>query len=44
LGQFLESDGDPDLIIFIPFTASVKLKSISIIGGKEGTSPRNLKA
>ncbi|MQL94873.1 hypothetical protein Taro_027531 [Colocasia esculenta] len=42
---FLESnDGDPELLVFIPFTSDVKLKSISIVGGADGTSPSKMRA
>ena len=34
--------GDPDLIISIPFTSSVRVKSISVLGATEGTTPRDL--
>ncbi|XP_057813482.1 uncharacterized protein LOC131027440 isoform X1 [Cryptomeria japonica] len=41
----LESnEGDPELIVFIPFTSDVKIKSISIVGGTGGTSPSRLRA
>ncbi|ELR13777.1 thioredoxin family Trp26 family protein [Acanthamoeba castellanii str. Neff] len=40
----VESDTDEQLIIHIPFTASIKLKAINIIGGADGTSPGKLKA
>ncbi|CAM6039934.1 unnamed protein product [Sphagnum compactum] len=40
----LESnDDDPELILFIPFTTDVKIKSISIIGGSDGTSPSKMR-
>lgn len=42
---FLESnEGDPELIVFIPFTSDVKIKSISIVGGTGGTSPSKMRA
>ncbi|KAI3822017.1 hypothetical protein L1987_09598 [Smallanthus sonchifolius] len=42
---FLESnEGDPELIVFIPFTSDVKIKSISIVGGADGTSPNKMRA
>ncbi|KMZ61236.1 PITH domain containing 1 [Zostera marina] len=42
---FLESnEGDPELLVFIPFTSDVKIKSISIIGGASGTSPSKMRA
>lgn len=44
-GDHLESnDGDPELLVFIPFTSDVKIKSISIIGGADGTSPSKMRA
>ncbi|CAD5183265.1 unnamed protein product [Musa acuminata subsp. malaccensis] len=42
---FLESnDGDPELLVFIPFTSDVKIKSISVVGGSGGTSPSKMRA
>ncbi|XP_047970478.1 PITH domain-containing protein 1-like [Salvia hispanica] len=42
---YLESnEDDPELIVFIPFTSDVKLKSISIVGGADGTSPAKMRA
>ncbi|KAH0460022.1 hypothetical protein IEQ34_010685 [Dendrobium chrysotoxum] len=42
---FLESnEGDPELLVFIPFTSDVKIKSISVVGGAEGTSPSKMRA
>ncbi|XP_039116546.1 LOW QUALITY PROTEIN: PITH domain-containing protein 1 [Dioscorea cayenensis subsp. rotundata] len=42
---FLESnDGDPELIVFIPFTSDVKIRSISVVGGAGGTSPSKMRA
>lgn len=44
-GEHLESnDGDPELLVFIPFTSDVKIKSISIVGGSDGTSPSKMRA
>lgn len=41
----LESnDDDPELLLFIPFTCDVKIKSICIIGGHEGRSPSKMRA
>lgn len=41
----LESnDGDPELLIHIPFTTDVKLKAISVIGGRDGTAPLQMRA
>ena len=36
-------EDDPEIIIHVPCTCDVKLKSISVIGGSEGTSPSRLK-
>ncbi|XP_054818720.1 uncharacterized protein LOC129318142 [Prosopis cineraria] len=44
-GDYLESnEGDPELLVFIPFTSDVKIKSICIIGGADGTSPSKMRA
>ncbi|KAJ9069763.1 hypothetical protein DSO57_1015259 [Entomophthora muscae] len=43
LEKFVESDSDEQLIIFVPFTGMVKLKSITLRGGVEGASPSLLK-
>ena len=37
------NDGDPDLIIYIPFSAQVNLRSMTIIGGEDGMSPAKIK-
>ena len=42
--KFCDSnDGDPDLIIYIPFSAQVNLRSMTIIGGEDGMSPAKIK-
>eukprot|EP00124_Ichthyophonus_hoferi_P003132 Ihof_evm2s254 gene=Ihof_evmTU2s254 len=41
--KFLESDTDDQLIIFVPFTGVVKIKSIKIIGPEGDSHPKNLK-
>ncbi|BBG95103.1 Protein of unknown function D [Prunus dulcis] len=42
--EHLESnEGDPELLVYIPFTSDVKIKSISIIGGADGTSPSKMR-
>ena len=42
--NYLESNlNDPELIIYIPFKTSVKIKSFTMVGGEDGTSPSNLK-
>eukprot|EP00475_Leptophrys_vorax_P038015 TRINITY_DN66284_c0_g1_i1.p1 TRINITY_DN66284_c0_g1~~TRINITY_DN66284_c0_g1_i1.p1 ORF type:complete len:210 (+),score=24.84 TRINITY_DN66284_c0_g1_i1:142-771(+) len=38
------NDDDPELILFIPFTTDVKLKSIAVIGGADGCSPARMRA
>ncbi|KAJ3029695.1 PITH domain-containing protein 1 [Rhizophlyctis rosea] len=42
--QFVESDADEQLIIHVPFTANVKLKSIAIIADHSDQAPSKLKA
>uniref|UniRef100_A0A6N2L0E2 glycine hydroxymethyltransferase n=1 Tax=Salix viminalis TaxID=40686 RepID=A0A6N2L0E2_SALVM len=43
--EHLESnEGDPELLVYIPFTSDVKIKSIAIIGGTDGTSPSKMRA
>ncbi|RIB16202.1 galactose-binding domain-like protein [Gigaspora rosea] len=42
--NFVESDVDEQLILFIPFTGSVKLKSISIKSGPGNSCPSKMKA
>eukprot|EP01064_Diplonema_japonicum_P023725 TRINITY_DN34131_c0_g1_i1.p1 TRINITY_DN34131_c0_g1~~TRINITY_DN34131_c0_g1_i1.p1 ORF type:complete len:242 (+),score=36.41 TRINITY_DN34131_c0_g1_i1:53-727(+) len=34
-GDFIESDADEELLLYIPFTEVVKIKAISILGGEE---------
>ena len=42
--QALDSnEDDPELILFIPFTESVTIKSICLSGGTEGTHPKRMK-
>ena len=42
--EFLESNkGDPELLIYIPFNSAVKMKSMTMIGGEDGTSPATIK-
>ncbi|XP_048435747.1 PITH domain-containing protein 1 isoform X2 [Pyrus x bretschneideri] len=44
-GGHLESnEGDPELLVYIPFTSDVKIKSISVVGGVDGTSPSKMRA
>ncbi|KAJ0986570.1 hypothetical protein J5N97_004926 [Dioscorea zingiberensis] len=42
-GVLESNDGDPELIVFIPFTSDVKIKSISVVGGAGGTSPSKMR-
>ncbi|XP_075486710.1 uncharacterized protein LOC142526299 isoform X3 [Primulina tabacum] len=44
LGHLESNNGDPELIVFIPFTSDVKIKSISVVGGADGTSPSKMRA
>ncbi|TPX69610.1 hypothetical protein SpCBS45565_g02347 [Spizellomyces sp. 'palustris'] len=44
LTKYVESDADEQLIINIPFTASIKLKSIAIFGGPGDKTPSRMKA
>lgn len=37
--QFVESDCDAELLINIPFTGNVKLKSLIVLGGNEDSHP-----
>ena len=43
LTDILVSDSDEELIIFIPFVSSLKLKSISIMGLNDSTAPSKMK-
>ncbi|GFZ08557.1 PITH domain protein [Actinidia rufa] len=43
-GHLESNDGDPELLVFIPFTSDVKIKSISVVGGADGTSPSKMRA
>eukprot|EP01137_Pigoraptor_chileana_P010014 Opistho-2@59076 len=42
--KYIESDADEQLIVYIPFTGDVKLKSICVIGGDNGAHPKKMKA
>jgi len=37
-------DDDPQLLITIPFTSPVKIQSLTVIGGADGSAPRELRA
>ena len=39
----MESDCDEELLINIPFTGNVKLKSIAILGGEDDFHPKTMK-
>jgi hypothetical protein len=41
--DYIESDDDEQLIIHIPFTSSIKLKSISLLGFNDETTPNIMK-
>eukprot|EP00697_Spironema_sp_BW2_P016713 gnl/Spiro4/8103_TR4269_c0_g1_i1.p1 gnl/Spiro4/8103_TR4269_c0_g1~~gnl/Spiro4/8103_TR4269_c0_g1_i1.p1 ORF type:complete len:233 (-),score=65.43 gnl/Spiro4/8103_TR4269_c0_g1_i1:51-707(-) len=41
--QYLESECDPELLLFVPFTCAVKIKSICVIGGGDSQSPNKLR-
>ncbi|KAH8482447.1 hypothetical protein H0E87_029766 [Populus deltoides] len=43
-GHLESNEGDPELLVYIPFTSDVKIKSISIVGGADGTSPSKMRA
>ena len=38
------ADDDPELIVHVPFNVDVKIKSLCIIGGPEGSSPGRVRA
>ena len=37
-------EDDPQLIIHVPFISPVKIRSITLLGGPDGTAPRTLRA
>ncbi|KAL0477332.1 Pithd1 [Acrasis kona] len=41
--KYLESGVDEELILYIPFTVAVKIKSVSIIGGDSESCPSKMK-
>eukprot|EP01113_Clastostelium_recurvatum_P045257 TRINITY_DN7753_c0_g1_i2.p1 TRINITY_DN7753_c0_g1~~TRINITY_DN7753_c0_g1_i2.p1 ORF type:complete len:214 (+),score=51.79 TRINITY_DN7753_c0_g1_i2:35-643(+) len=42
--RFMDSnEDDPELLVHIPFTGVVKLKSIVVIGGEDGTAPSKMR-
>jgi hypothetical protein len=42
--EYLTSNnGDPELLIYIPFTSAVKMKSLTLIGGEDGSAPSFIK-
>ncbi|XP_020080239.1 PITH domain-containing protein 1-like isoform X2 [Ananas comosus] len=43
-GLLESNEDDPELLVFIPFTCDVKIKSIAVVGGSGGTSPSKMRA
>ena len=44
-GQTPDSEeDDPELLLHVPFSGSVKLTGITVVGGPDGASPAKLKA
>jgi hypothetical protein len=41
--EYIESDADEQLIIFVPFTGSVKLTSIAVLGPPDAHAPSHFK-
>jgi hypothetical protein len=42
--EYLSSNqGDPELLIYIPFNAAVKMKSMTLIGGEDSSAPSFIK-
>jgi hypothetical protein len=41
--QYVESDVDESLLFNIPFTGSVKLKGVIVIGGSDNSHPASMK-
>jgi len=41
--KFLESDCDPQLLIYVPFRQNVKLHSICFVAPEDGSGPRTVK-
>ncbi|NXP20402.1 PITH1 protein, partial [Scytalopus superciliaris] len=41
--QFVESDDDEELLFNIPFTGSVKLKGVLVMGEDDGTHPAEMR-
>jgi len=39
----LQTAYGPDMVISIPFSSEVKVKTIIVIGGEEGTAPSKMK-
>lgn len=37
------NEGDPELLIYVPFNSAVQLKSMTMIGGEDGSSPAHIK-
>lgn len=41
--SLVSNDDDPELLVHVPFTGTVKIKAISVIGGTDGAAPSNLR-
>ena len=37
------NDGDPELLIYVPFTSQCKVKNMTLIGGEDGSAPSVVK-
>ena len=42
-GEPLRSDGDPELMVHVPFISDVKVRGVMVIGGGSGSAPARLK-
>lgn len=43
-GSLSSNEDDAELLLNIPFTGSLAIKAISVIGGTDGTSPSKMRA
>lgn len=42
-GQFIESDCDDEMLLFIPFVSAVKIKKLILLSGEDGMAPNRVK-